>query len=59
MGAAVKMDIKVELNNGSVLAVTNSSMDLVDNGLGGLYNPILLKYLGNCLLILLRPLFAD
>ena len=45
LNAAVKMDIKVELNNGSVLAVTNSSMVLFDNGFGGLYNPILLKYL--------------
>merc|ERR1719461_2336680 len=34
LNAAVKMDIKVELNNGSVLSVTNSSMVLFDNGLG-------------------------
>ena len=59
LGAAVKMDIKVELNNGSVLAVTNSSMDLVDNGLGGLYNPILLKYFGELSIDILRPLFTD
>ena len=44
VNAAVKMDIKVELNNGSVLAVTNSSMVLLDNGVGGSYNPILVKY---------------
>lgn len=52
LGAAVKMDIKVELNNGSVLAVTNSSMDLVDNGLGepdivggdGVYSRYLTRY---------------
>jgi len=34
LNAAVRMDIKVELNNGSVLSVTNSSMVLFDNGLG-------------------------
>ena len=43
LNAAVRMDIKVELNNGSVLSVTNSSMVLFDNGLGGMYNQILLK----------------
>ena len=45
LNAAVKMDIKVEMNNGSVSAVTNSSMVLFDNGFGGSYNQILLKYL--------------
>ena len=45
LNAAVKMDIQVELNNGSVFYVTNSSMVLFDNGFGGLFILMLLKYL--------------
>ena len=52
LNAAVKMDIQVELNNGSVLSVTNSSMALFDNGFGepdivggdGIYSRHLTKY---------------
>ena len=45
LNAAVQMDIKVELTNGSVLPVTNSSIVLFDNGFGGLFILMLLKYL--------------
>merc|ERR1719461_399421 len=52
LNAAVKMDIKVRLDNGSVLPVTNSSMVLFDNGLGepdivrgdGVYSRYLTRY---------------